>query len=240
MHSHAYVLSIQYILIHLNCLGLFWLFLSPSLSSVCVSLLLWHPNANLLCPRTLFVLGHPLLPILLPHMSSSMMRRPNQTSLRTFLDEAFILNTKSFCRTSSTLTFPLSFTVGNGNHCVTSWSHVHPCWSKSFTPTIMNLIFQYLTSLLAFSTHIIVTPEIVFNVLRVPRVEHPDYLSYDHLKTISKDELIYAFCKCPSDWGKRQITYCLGFAKGSWFLNMVITFVLHPLSHYSSITESRA
>ena len=127
MHSHAYVLYILYMLIYLNCLGLFELFLFPSLSSVCISLLLWHLNANLLCPRTLFIPRHPLLLILLPHMSGSMMRRPNRTSLRTFLDEAFILNTKSSYQTSLTLTFPLSFTVGNGSHCVTSRSHVHLC-----------------------------------------------------------------------------------------------------------------
>ena len=35
-----------------------------SLSSICVSLLLWHPKANLLHPRTLFVPRHPLLLIL--------------------------------------------------------------------------------------------------------------------------------------------------------------------------------
>ena len=29
----------------------------------------------------------------------------------------------------------------------------------------------------------------------------------------------------------------MAFAKGPRFLNMVITFVLHPLSHYNSITE---
>ena len=39
---------------------------------------------------------------------------------RTSLDEAFIWNAKSFCRTLPTLTFPLSFTVGDGSHCVTS------------------------------------------------------------------------------------------------------------------------
>ena len=57
---------------------------------------------------------------------------------------------------------------------------------------------------------------------------------------MSKDELISAFCERPSDWGKRQFTYCLAFAKGPRFLNIVMTFVLHPLSHYNSITESRA
>ena len=57
---------------------------------------------------------------------------------------------------------------------------------------------------------------------------------------MSKDELLSAFCDRPSDWGKRQFTYCLAFAKGSRFLNMVMTFVLYPLSHYNSIMESRA
>ena len=111
---------------------LFWdfsncLFLPPSLSPSCISLLLWHLNVNLLHPRTLFVSGH-LLHLILHHlMSSSTMRRPNRTYLRNFLDEAFIRNAKSFCRTSPTLTFPLSSTVGNGGHCVTSRSPVHPC-----------------------------------------------------------------------------------------------------------------
>ena len=92
MHSYAYILSFHYILIYFCCLGLFWLFLSPFFSFICVSMLLWHPNANLLYPRTLFVSGHPLLLILHHLMFGFMMRRPNQTSLRTFLDEAFILN----------------------------------------------------------------------------------------------------------------------------------------------------
>ena len=33
---------------------------------------------------------------------------------------------------------------------------------------------------------------------------------------------------------------CKAFAKGPRFINMVMTFVLHPLSHYNSITEPRA
>ena len=54
---------------------------------------------------------------------------------RISLDEAFIRNAKSFCRTLPTLAFPLSFTVGNRSHCVTSRSHVLLFLSKSFTPT---------------------------------------------------------------------------------------------------------
>ena len=48
-----------------------------------------------------------------------------------------------------------------------------------------------------------VTPDIVFDVLHVPKVEHPDYPGCNHLRTVSKDELIYSFCERPSDWGDR-------------------------------------
>ena len=48
-----------------------------------------------------------------------------------------------------------------------------------------------------------VTPDIVSNVLHVPRVAHPDYPGCDRLKTVSKDELMSAFCERPSDWGDR-------------------------------------
>ena len=57
---------------------------------------------------------------------------------------------------------------------------------------------------------------------------------------MSKDEMISTFCERPSDWGDRQFTPCKVFTKGPRFINMVMTFVLHPLSHYNSITEPRA
>ena len=79
-------------------------------------------------------------------------------------------------------------------------------------------------------TRIAVTLQIVADVLRVPRVEFPDYPSCECLRTVSKEEIITAFCEHPSDWGERQFTYCSGFVKGPWFLNMLMTFVLHPLS----------
>ena len=46
-----------------------------------------------------------------------------------------------------------------------------------------------------------------------------------------------AFCERPSIWGEHLFTPCKPFAKGPRFINMVMTFVLHPLSHYNSITE---
>ena len=46
---------------------------------------------------------------------------------------------------------------------------------------------------------IVVTPNIVSEVLHVPRVAHPDYASCERLRTVSKDELMSAFCECPFD-----------------------------------------
>ena len=60
---------------------------------------------------------------------------------------------------------------------------------------------------------ILVTPQLVADVLRVPRIEFLDYPS----------------CERPSEWGERQFTYCSGFAKGPRFLNIVMTFVLYSL-----------
>ena len=50
-------------------------------------------------------------------------------------------------------------------------------------------------------TRIVVTPELVSDVLHVPRVKHPDYPGYEHLRIVSKDKMISAFYERPSDWG---------------------------------------
>ena len=100
-----------------------------------------------------------------------------------------------------------------------------------------------------------VTPQLVADVLRVLRIEFPNYPSCEHLRMVSKDafcercerlrivskdELMAAFYERPSDWNGRQFTPCRPFVKGPRFINMVMTFVLHPLSHYNSIIEPRA
>ena len=66
--------------------------------------------------------------------------------------------------------------------------------------------FDFLVSLFITRVRgmrIVVTPDIVSNVLRVPRVEYLDYPGCDRLKTVSKDELISSFCERPSNWGER-------------------------------------
>ena len=70
---------------------------------------------------------HHLLLILLLLLFGSVMRMPERTSRRTFLDEVFIWNAESVWRTLPTLTYPMSFTVGVGSHCVMSRAHVLPC-----------------------------------------------------------------------------------------------------------------
>ena len=77
-------------------------------------------------------------------------------------------------------------------------------------------------------------------MLRVPRIEFPDYPGCERLRTVSKDELMSAFCERPSAWGERLFTPFRPFAKGPRFMKMVMSFVFHPLLHYNSITEPHA
>ena len=43
-----------------------------------------------------------------------------------------------------------------------------------------------------------ITSQLVTDVLRVPRIKFPNYPSCERLRTVSKDELMSAFCECPS------------------------------------------
>ena len=175
--------------------------------------------------RNPFISEHLLLLLLLPLMFSSVRIKPDRTFWRTFLDEAFILNAKSFCW-ESLCDIPIT------------------CPSMLIQEFYSNMHgFDYLVPL--FVTHvrgtcIMVTPDIVLDVLHVPGVAHPDYPGCDRLKTVSKNKLISSFYERPSDWGDHQFTSCSAFAIGPRFINMVMTFVLHHLSHYNSITKPRA
>ena len=87
---------------------------------------------------------------------------------------------------------------------------------------------------------ILVTAQLVADVLQVPRIEFPDYPGCKRLRTVSRDELMSTFCERPSTWGECLFTQYRPFVKGPRFMNMVMIFVLHPLSYYNSITEPRA
>ena len=47
-------------------------------------------------------------------------------------------------------------------------------------------------------TRILVTSQLVMDVLRVPRIEFPDYSGCERLRTMSRDELMSAFCERPT------------------------------------------
>ena len=89
-------------------------------------------------------------------------------------------------------------------------------------------------------THIVVTLEFIFEVLHVPRVDHPDYPSHHRLNSISWDEMASLFCEKAMVWGETLNFSTNEFSKGPRILNMVMTFVLTPRSHYNTITEPYA
>ena len=57
-------------------------------------------------------------------------------------------------------------------------------------------------------TRIPVKPQLVADVLRVSRIEFPDYPSCERLRTVFRDELMSAFCERPTAWGERLFTPC--------------------------------
>ena len=132
--SHVHAFSCIHTLLFLSFdIKYFWSF-SDCLSLRLISLFLmlvasWHLNVNPFRPRTLFVSMHLLLLLLLTPLHLTyrfVMRRPSRTSWRTFHDEAFIRNAKSFCQIFLTPPYPLSSTVGVGSHYVASQSRAFP------------------------------------------------------------------------------------------------------------------
>ena len=133
MHFHAYAFScirtLHYVYFYIfELLGAFLIVSFFPLSLLFTLVHQWHQNVSPLCPKTLCILGPTLHLLILPLLLfGSVMRMPERISRRTFLDEVFIRNAKSFWQTLPTLTCPMSFTVGVRSHCVTSQSHVLLC-----------------------------------------------------------------------------------------------------------------
>jgi len=86
-------------------------------------------------------------------------------------------------------------------------------------------------------TRIVVTPEFIYEVLHVPGVDRHDYPSHTHLSFVSRDEMTSLFCEEAMVWEETLNFSTTEFAKGPRILNMVMTFVLTPRSHYNTITE---
>ena len=85
------------------------------------------------------------------------------------------------------------------------------------------------TSILQFTTvfrgtRTVVTLELIFDVLHVPRVACSGYPSALYLHSISQDEFASCFCEQPILWGDTLNFTTYDFAKGPRILNMVMTF----------------
>ena len=121
---------------------------------------------------------------------------------------------------------------------MTSWSHVGVELLDKHERTCDHSVPLFFTRVRG--TRILVTSQLVVDMLRVPRIEFLDYPSCECLRNVSRDELMSSFYERPTAWGERLFTPCRPFAKGPRFMNMVMTLVLHPLSHYNFITEPHA
>ena len=122
MHFHAYVPSFIFLLI-LILLVLFYVFLSLPFSFVSCSMAPKRKSTPSQNPLRFGASSSS--DTTLSHLQFYMIK-PVRTFWRTFLDEAFIRNVKSFYQIFLILTLPLSSTIGVGSHCVTSQSLVPP------------------------------------------------------------------------------------------------------------------
>ena len=148
--SHAYVLSFSYI---------WYIWIAWDFSD-CSSLLLL---LNLFTLVVSMAPKHKSTPAQNPlRFGASSSTDPSPFNVRFRDDDAFKAFSENFSRRGihserqvvlsdfTDTDLPLSFTIKDGSHCVTSWSHVLSRLSKSFTPTCTGLIVQYLAFSLAF------------------------------------------------------------------------------------------
>ena len=122
---HLYVSSFIFIVILIYAGAFLHVSLSLSLSFFRL-VALWHQNENPLRPKTLFCSGASSSSDTTPTYIRFHDDKTVRTFQRTFLDEAFIRNTKSFYQIFPILTFQLPSLVKVRSHCVASRSPVPP------------------------------------------------------------------------------------------------------------------
>ena len=153
-HMFMYISCIRTLYFISICFGLWLCVLSLSLSLSWIDYT-WHPSTNLLWFGTLFIPGHYLLLLIFPFFTfGSAMKRPIKTSLRTFLNVAFIWSAMWFCWILPTLLYSMSFTLRDGNLFVRYPWGVPSCSYKSFTPICTVSIPLYLSLLRYSEVHV--------------------------------------------------------------------------------------
>ena len=85
-------------------------------------------------------------------------------------------------------------------------------WLKILSPTIIQEFYSNMHGLDYLVPHfvtriqdtrIVVTLDLISEMLHVPKVEFADYPSCERLRTVFKDELSSRFCETPLSWGDR-------------------------------------
>ncbi|KAL0009223.1 hypothetical protein SO802_010725 [Lithocarpus litseifolius] len=100
--------------------------------------------------------------------------------------------------------------------------------------------WEYLCEKPTRGTRIVDTPDLFSGILRVLKVDHPDYPRHPRLRNIPHDELASIFSKKAMVWEDTLNFFTTEFAKGPRIFYMVMTFVLTPQSHYNTVIEPRA
>ena len=190
-------------LLYLNCLGLFWL------SFLSLPLFMFTLDVSMAPKRKSTPARNPL------HFGASLSSDPTPSNIR-FRDEdarkAFSENFSKWSVHSELQVILADFADTDLPTAIHSREWESLCDVLVTYPLV--LIQEFYSnmhridhSVLLFFTHvqgtrIIVTPQLVTDVLRVLRIEFPDYPSCERLRTMSKDELMATFSKRPFDWGE--------------------------------------
>ena len=196
---HAYVLFFQYICYIWNVLGIFWLSLS-------LPLLLFTLVMSMAPKRNSIMSQNPL------RSRASTSSDPTPSHIQFHDEDAqkdFSKNFSQWGVHSEHRVILAAFADIDLPNIIHSRGWESLCDVPITCPSMLIQEFYSkmhgLDSLVPFfhnhvwGTCIVVTLELVSNVLRVPRVEHLDYLRCERLRTMSKDEMISAFCERPSD-----------------------------------------
>ena len=172
---------------------------------------LQHPkHINSLQLEILFKVSG-LLPLIssLPSTFGSMMRRPERTSWRTSRNVVFIRNARLSCQI-----LPVVIRTWGQESLLERPLRCPIVFIQEFYSNIHNIDTSIPRFAITFrSTHIVVTSDLISEVLHVLRVAHPNYPNYEHLQTVSKDELLSHFCKTSSTCGGKLNTLCLSFCQ---------------------------
>ena len=193
---HAYVLFFSIYLLYLNCFGAFLIVSFSPLSILFTLVVSMAPKRKSTPAR------NPL------HSGASSSSDSAPLSLRFRDDDAHKAFSENFSRRSIHSECQTDFADTDLPTVIHSRGWESLCDIPVTCPLV--LIQEFYSnmhridrSVPLFFTRIPVTPQLVADVFRVPRVEFPDYPSCERLRTVSKDELKLAFCERPSEWGER-------------------------------------